>query len=209
MTTRLPATPAAGTPRTVTDGTGAVRLEDVYGTDIHDLWSALTDPSRLACWIADVVGEWRPGGQFHARFMGGWARPGRIEVCEAPHSLAVTMFPGGLAETVIDATRVAERDRTRLVIEERGIPLGQVAIRGARWQANVADLAIHLTTARRALIGPGRSGGPGGAPGAERDEDGRGQDEVEVGQSEGGKAWVWGPRVYLSHDLGGVDEDES
>jgi hypothetical protein len=30
------------------DGTGVVCMEDRFGTDIDDLWSALTDPGRLA-----------------------------------------------------------------------------------------------------------------------------------------------------------------
>jgi hypothetical protein len=32
----------------IADGKGAVRMEDRFGTDIDDLWSALTDPGRLA-----------------------------------------------------------------------------------------------------------------------------------------------------------------
>jgi uncharacterized protein YndB with AHSA1/START domain len=42
-----------GTLRSV-DGTGVVRMEDRYDTGIDDLWSALTEPHRLARWIADV-----------------------------------------------------------------------------------------------------------------------------------------------------------
>jgi hypothetical protein len=30
------------------DGKGIVHIEDRFGTDIDDLWSALTDPDRLA-----------------------------------------------------------------------------------------------------------------------------------------------------------------
>ena len=30
------------------DGKGIVRIEDRFDTDIDDLWSALTDPRRLA-----------------------------------------------------------------------------------------------------------------------------------------------------------------
>ena len=30
------------------DGHGIVRIEDRYDTDLHDLWTALTDPDRLA-----------------------------------------------------------------------------------------------------------------------------------------------------------------
>ncbi len=32
------------------DGKGVVRIEDRFDTDIDDLWSALTDPRRLARW---------------------------------------------------------------------------------------------------------------------------------------------------------------
>jgi hypothetical protein len=34
------------------DGKGIVRMEDRFDTDIDDLWSALTDPGRLARWTA-------------------------------------------------------------------------------------------------------------------------------------------------------------
>ena len=43
------------------DGTGVVRIEDRYDTGIGDLWSALTDPGRLARWYGQVEGELRPG----------------------------------------------------------------------------------------------------------------------------------------------------
>jgi uncharacterized protein YndB with AHSA1/START domain len=46
------------------DGKGVVRIEDRYDTDIDDLWSALTDPGRLARWHGEVDGDLRPGGQF-------------------------------------------------------------------------------------------------------------------------------------------------
>ena len=57
------------------DGKGAVRMEDVYATSAEDLWSALTDPDRLARWIGAVEGDLRVGGTFHARFTSGWPQP--------------------------------------------------------------------------------------------------------------------------------------
>jgi hypothetical protein len=42
------------------NGKGVVRMEDRFGTDTGDLWSALTDPRRLARWIGDVEGDLRP-----------------------------------------------------------------------------------------------------------------------------------------------------
>lgn len=133
-----------GTLRRTEDGKGAVRMEDVYDTDIDDLWAALTDPRRLARWIADVEGDLRLGGRIHARFTSAWEGPGRIDVCQAPHCLAVTMSPGTPEETVIEATLAAEHDKTRLVVEERGIPLDELAYHGAGWQAHVEDLATHI-----------------------------------------------------------------
>jgi uncharacterized protein YndB with AHSA1/START domain len=133
-----------GTLRRTEDGKGAVRMEDLYDTDIEDLWSALTDPRRLARWIADVEGDLRLGGRIHARFTSAWDGPGRITLCEAPHRLAVTMSPGGPDETVIEATLAPEQGKTRLVIEERGIRLDELAYHGAGWQAHVEDLTAHL-----------------------------------------------------------------
>ena len=35
---------------------------DVYDTDLADLWSAITEPDRLARWVATVEGDLRLGG---------------------------------------------------------------------------------------------------------------------------------------------------
>lgn len=130
------------------DGKGVVRMEDRYETDIDDLWAALTDSHRLARWIAEVDGDLRLGGEFHARFTSSWDGPGRVDVCEPPRRLLLTMCPGQTDETVIEAQLSAECDQTRLVIEERGLPLSELAAHGAGWQAHVEDLAAHI--ARRA-----------------------------------------------------------
>jgi uncharacterized protein YndB with AHSA1/START domain len=144
MTGTPRSTHIVGTLRRLEDGKGALRMEDLYETDIDDLWSALTDPRRLSRWIAEVSGELRLSGRIHARFTSAWEGPGRIDICEPPHRLAVTMSPGTPDETVIDATLVAEHGNTRLVIEERGIPLDELADHGAGWQAHVEDLNAHL-----------------------------------------------------------------
>lgn len=126
------------------DGRAVVRMEDRFDTDPGDLWSALTDPRRLARWIADVQGDLRLGGQFRARFTSSWEGPGRVDVCEPPRRLLVTMSPGDDDQTVIEAELTPEGNATRLVIEERGLPLDAAAAHGAGWQAHVEDLAAHL-----------------------------------------------------------------
>ena len=126
------------------NGSGTVRMEEVYDTSPADLWSAVTDPERLARWVAEVTGDLRAGGDFHARFTSGWDGPGRVDVCDPPRRLLATMSPGTADETVIEATLADEGGGTRLVIEERGIPLAEIAEHGAGWQAHVEDLAAHL-----------------------------------------------------------------
>src|SRR6266852_4873875 len=71
------------------DGKGVVRIEDRYDTHIDDLWSALTDPRRLARWYGQVEGDLRPGGEFHGR-LEFWEGTGRVEACEPPRRLLMT-----------------------------------------------------------------------------------------------------------------------
>src|ERR1700689_3298911 len=61
------------------DGHGVVRMEDRFDTDIDDLWSALTEPGRLARWLGQVEGDLRLGGEYRARFCDGWEGTGRVE----------------------------------------------------------------------------------------------------------------------------------
>ncbi len=128
------------------DGTGAVRMQDRFDTDIDDLWSALTDPRRLARWIGEVEGDLRLGGEFRAHFFtSGWEGTGRVEVCEPPHHfLVLTRDAEEPDEHAIEATLTADGDQTVLVIEERGIPLDQLAAYGAGVQVHIEDLAAHI-----------------------------------------------------------------
>jgi uncharacterized protein YndB with AHSA1/START domain len=133
-----------GTMRTLDDKVGAVRVEDVYDTDIDDLWEACTNPERLARWIAEVSGDLHAGGSIHASFTSTWTGPGRIEVCERPRHLLLTMEPGTEDESELEAWLTEEGERTRLVVEERGLPLDRLHFHGAGWQAHLEDLGRTL-----------------------------------------------------------------
>ena len=133
-----------GSMRRIDERRGAVRVEDVYDTDIADLWSAITEPDRLARWIATVEGDLRVGGIVQTRFTSTWEGPGRIDVCDPPNRLVVTMEPESEDEAVIEAVLTAEDERTRLVVEERGLPLDVLYKHGAGWQAHIEDLAHYL-----------------------------------------------------------------
>ena len=49
------------------DGKGIVAHGRRFDTDIDDVWSALTDPSRLARWYREVEGDLRLGGEYRVR----------------------------------------------------------------------------------------------------------------------------------------------
>lgn len=134
-----------GTMRALDENVGVVRVEDVYATDIDDLWEACTTPERLARWIAQVRGDLRLGGTIHATFTSSWDGPGRIEACDRPHHLMMTMEPDTEDETVMEAWFTEEGDKTRLVVEERGLPLDRIHFHGAGWQAHLEDLRRSLS----------------------------------------------------------------
>lgn len=140
-----------GTLQRLDDDRGAVRVEDVYATDIEDLWGACTEPDRLARWIASVSGDLAAGGAFTARFTSGWEGSGRVDVCDRPHRLVVTTWEDESSEqeSTIEATLESIDGGTRLVIEERGVPLDQLAAYGAGWQVHAEDLAAHVAGQER------------------------------------------------------------
>jgi uncharacterized protein YndB with AHSA1/START domain len=133
------------------DGKGVVRMEDRFDTGIEDVWSALTDPSRLAHWYGEIEGDLRVGGEYRARlFASGWEGTGRIEACESPRRLVVTgAEPDQENEGVTEVTLVADGDQTIVVWEERGMPVDLLAAYGAGVQIHVEDLAAHLAGRER------------------------------------------------------------
>jgi len=137
------------------DGAGVVRIEDRYDTDIADLWSALTDPRRLARWYGEVEGDLRRGGEFRVHLEAAGLRAvGRVEECEPPRRLQVVtretdeswQHGGGAPpfDQTLEATLTADEGRTILVIEIRGMPLDTIAFYGAGWQIHAENLATYL-----------------------------------------------------------------
>jgi len=140
------------------DGKGVVRVEDRFDTDIDDLWSALTDPDRLARWIGVVEGDLRLDGEFRARFSDGWEGVGRVEACEAPEHLLLAVQdsdadPEQGEEGAIEVRLTADGEQTVLVWEERGMPLEHVAAYGAGIQVHVEELGAHLAGRERSEAG--------------------------------------------------------
>jgi uncharacterized protein YndB with AHSA1/START domain len=132
-------------------GKGAVRMKCRYTTGIDDLWSALTDPKRLAHWYGKVQGELRVGGEFTAYVTAsGWDGRGRIEECVPPRQLRLTVSEEDGPEEVVTAALAADGDGTTLALEVRGMPLDLVWAYGAGWQVHLEDLGAHIAGQDRA-----------------------------------------------------------
>jgi len=134
-----------GNIRALDETHGAVRVEDVYDTGVEDLWAACTIPDRVARWIAQVAGDLRVGGTVRLVFTSTWSGTARIEVCDAPYHLLLVTEPGTDDEGRIEVWLTAEGSRTRLVVEERGLPLDGIRFHGSGWQAHLEDLRRSLT----------------------------------------------------------------
>lgn len=127
------------------DGKGIVRVEDRFDAGREDLWSALTDPSRLARWLGEVEGDLHQGGDFRAHyFASGWEGTCRVQVCQPPQRLLLLTSSPDEPDGVIEVTLTAVGDQTILVIEDRGLPLEQIAAYGAGDQIHLEDLAAYL-----------------------------------------------------------------
>ena len=132
------------------DDEGVVRMEDRLDIWIDDLWRALTDPDRLAKWFGEVEGELSEGGEFRVRIALSGERRGRVEACEPLERLQLTMRdpdpqPGQPEQTVIEVRLIAEGAQTRLVWEERGMPVNLLPAYGAGIQIHVEHLADYIS----------------------------------------------------------------
>ena len=131
-------------------GGGVVRMKARLDIGIDDLWRALTDPDRLACWFGEVEGELSEGSGFRVRIALAGERAGQVEVCEPPQRLLLTMRdpdpqPGQPEQTVIEAQLIAEGAQTRLIWEERGMPVNLLPAYGTGIQLHVEHLADYIT----------------------------------------------------------------
>ena len=136
-------------------GVGVVRMEDRFDVGVDEVWLALTDAARLAEWLGDFEGDRNPGGEFSARFSASeWKGTGRIDVCEPPRRLRVTLRdadpqPGQPTEGVTEVTLTPDGDGTIVVWEERGMPVDLLAAYGAGVQIQIEDLGSYLTKSER------------------------------------------------------------
>jgi uncharacterized protein YndB with AHSA1/START domain len=120
-----------------------VTLTRRYATTPDDLWSALTDPARIARWFMPVTGELTEGGHFDLE---GNAS-GEVIECDAPRRFRVTF---GGPESIVQVTLAAVgADATELTLDH-AVPIAMAQnIAGALfvgpgWDGALLGIRMHL-----------------------------------------------------------------
>ena len=137
------------------DGVGVARFEVRLEHSSAEVWSAITDPTRLALWHARVEGDLRPGGEFRILVEADdWEGTGQVMACEPPSRLLVTSRESDDSwrrgrgappfDAVTEVRLVPDGAATMLNLEVRGLPLGPLAAFGAGWQIHLENLAAYL-----------------------------------------------------------------
>jgi uncharacterized protein YndB with AHSA1/START domain len=134
-------------------------LAQRYPSSIDDVWSAVTDPVRIARWFLPVSGELRLGGRYQTEGNAG----GEVLECEPPSGGAARYrvtweFGGGVSWLTVRLT--GEGSSTRLELEhvarEADVPeemwetFGPGAT-GVGWDGGLLGLALHLSAPEEAM----------------------------------------------------------
>ncbi|MFC5744630.1 SRPBCC family protein [Actinomadura rugatobispora] len=127
------------------DGGEVVRvtMRRRYSTDAADLWSALTEPERIARWFMPVSGDLREGGSFQLE---GNAN-GEILTCRPP-SLLRTTFGG--PESILTVTLTPEGDAETELQLDHTVPLSMAqSVAGALfvgpgWDGAFLGLGLYV-----------------------------------------------------------------
>lgn len=119
-----------------------VTMRRTYATDQADLWSALTEPERIARWFMPITGDLRAGGDFQLEGNAG----GEILDCEPPSRLRTTF---GGPESVLTLTLTAVGDGTELELDH-SVPLAMAqSVAGALfvgpgWDGAFLGLGLYV-----------------------------------------------------------------
>ena len=127
------------------DGRQRLEFRRSWADPIEDVWSALTEPERLARWIGTFEGERRPGGggtftMTHEDQPVG--EPMTITECVPPHRLVVEWATEEGWRVQLDLTR--EGDRTVLLFTQFFAAGTEVTdyVLGWHWYLDKFDAAV-------------------------------------------------------------------
>jgi uncharacterized protein YndB with AHSA1/START domain len=135
------------------------RVAQTYPSPIADVWSAVTEPARIARWFSPVGGEFEPGGKYQIEGNAG----GSIVECSPPagdtaHYLITWEFAGAVSWVTVRLSVSGEGTRFELehLAKNADVPdgmwdqFGPGAI-GVGWDGALMGLSQHLTSPETAM----------------------------------------------------------
>jgi uncharacterized protein YndB with AHSA1/START domain len=110
-----------------------VRFERHYPRPVETVWSALTDPARLADWMGASKVEPFVGGRFETMLGGPHASTGRVTEWEPPRVLEFTWSNTHAPDSVVRYELSPMDGGTRLSFSHRGMPYANSALMLPGW----------------------------------------------------------------------------
>ncbi len=107
-----------------------VMLRRPYDATPAELWSAWTEPDRVARWLGEITGDRMIGGEIRLTMTPQDIPVLRIEACDEPHRLAVTWSSEGEPDSYVELLLEPQGEvtlltlRHSLVSPERAVGLG-------------------------------------------------------------------------------------
>ncbi len=134
-----------------------LEFERVLATDVDDLWSALTEPDRLARWMNVYTGGLRLGGTWQALLDDGSVYcTGTVTECDPPRSFTTTWHAIEEQPTTLRITVEPTTDGARLLLRHEGV---QSIYYGPGWQTYLEQLDDYLGAAGSSEVDPSRTPG--------------------------------------------------
>ena len=128
---------------------------EVVVTAVRDeVWTALTDPGRLAEWFANEVElDLRPGGEGVFRWADGEVRRARVERVEAGRELVFRWYDDEAEDAVTTVAFTLEDDAegTRVTVRESFAAIEASAAPAGEWVWAIQLFAFLLELARAAV----------------------------------------------------------
>jgi uncharacterized protein YndB with AHSA1/START domain len=118
-----------------------VRFVRHYPRPVEKVWSALTDPARLADWMGASHVEPFVGGRFDLMTDNEHGSTGRVRVWDPPRVLEFSWSNTHSTDSVVRCELTPEAGGTRLVFIHQGMPYATSALMLPGWHGYLAALA--------------------------------------------------------------------
>ena len=99
-----------------------VRFVRHYPRPVETVWSALTEPARLADWMAAAYVEPFVGGRFELMTDGGHPSRGLVRVWDPPNTLEFSWTNTHAPDSVVRWELSSEPGGTQLILRHHGMP---------------------------------------------------------------------------------------